>query len=250
MMAEVAAKLQARRQDKQDFYNELVGRPAGRMRRFFHGKDAALHAQTEENNNSDLALNLVVQSLEADLQARMEALRESVALADAASYEALMEARERFEQAQQEMKTLQNNAHVLPDGRRVYLSEDGSYAIDEDENRLTEDEMAQVEWEAGHTTAEQYREGRNKLDGARQEVDKIQGYRDRLEAAREKLENGEGLSEEELDGLEDDITSMPDAVRDKFQAMGGKPLEASSKSEQQVSQSQGLRSVPPEPSTP
>lgn len=211
----------ALRKLKQDYVSELLGWPSGRLRRFFfHASDAA-YGDPDHDENAEFTRAMLAQIVCDQNQRRIERLQSEAVLAETASYEALIAAREKLAETMQRLNAMLEQAHQLPDGRRVFLSEDGSYAIDEDLNQLTDNEMDEVEWEAGRTTAEDYSQTHADEAAALQDVRDIEKYRQQLEDNREKLGNKEPITGDDIAAIEDDIAAMPDSVRERYDRMGG-----------------------------
>lgn len=104
-------------------------------------------------------------------------------------------------------------AHVMPDGRRVFKTEDGLRVFDEhgrevDASTIDPNEIADYRprWEAAEPAIREY----NRLLDQRAE---IIAYQDKLDAARDRLDFGE-MTRKEFDDLRDELKAdMPDAVR-------------------------------------
>ena len=138
--------------------------------------------------------------------------------ADRASLAALEDARQRAAEAREALEALHRRAALLPDGRRVYRTQDEAAAYDEDGNRLTGREMGGVEWRDGQPTWEGEIEQRDRLREAVREVEDIEAYRRHLEEQQER--HGEGdLSPDELKELDRSLdAAMPAAVRWRYEA--------------------------------
>ncbi|MEM9128279.1 MAG: hypothetical protein AAGA97_00960 [Pseudomonadota bacterium] len=211
----------ALRKLKQDYFSESLGWPAGRLRRFFfHASDAA-HGDADHDEDAEFTRAMLAQIVSDQNQRRIERLQNEMILAETASYEALIAARETLAKTMQRLQELQAIAHILPDGRRVFLSEDGSYAIDEDLNLLIDSDMAQVEWQQGRPSAETYTEAHHDNSAAADAVTEIEEYRDELEKNRTALAGDKNLSDDEIAAIEDDIADMPELVMDNYGSMGG-----------------------------
>lgn len=135
---------------------------------------------------------------------------------DARTVEALMDNREAFAQLREKMDRMLGKAHVLPDGRRVFKSEDGQRVFDEHGQQLSLDTIdpnsiddKKPKWEPFKALLD----NATRLDAEQKE---LLDYQAKLDAARERLDKGE-ITNGELDQIRTDLaTSMPDAVREKL----------------------------------
>lgn len=135
-----------------------------------------------------------------------------------ATVEALQRNEEALAAANARLEALLDNAFVLPDGRRVFRTEDGSRVFDEHGNALAEDEIDPDMIPEGRTTWEDYQTEVEEHERLRQERQDLLDYQDRLDDARERLEEG-GLTDDELDDIAEDLEDlMPAAVRDQLRA--------------------------------
>jgi hypothetical protein len=211
VVADAAARELERRLNEKDFIYELTGRNAGRMKRFFaHSVGGPLQVDDEEEAESEF-LDSVLRTMREEIRLqRIQRLRQDMALAETTSYEALMAARERFDLLKKLIGSMLDNAQQLPDGRRVFLSRDGSYAIDESGERLSQDEMSQVEWRTDGPKAEDYQAVLDGLEAAQQDIDQIEEFREDLASAQERVSSGEPLSAAELDDIGDLLKHMPE----------------------------------------
>lgn len=229
-----AAKEAEFRRERDDNNLQLAGYQTGRLPKSFNQGGLTAEALKEKKEKERQNQRLLRRALGISFEDRLADLSDNITLAEAASYEALIEAQDARDFAFNALKALQTNAHIHPDGRRVYLSEDGTYAIDENFERLTDEQKAQVEWKTGKTTAEQYENGHQKYQTANEQVKEIQDYRVKLDSAREKIENGDVNSDQDLSDLEADYNDMPASIRIR---MGRAGPDASYRDLQKVSPS-------------
>ncbi|MFG1342499.1 hypothetical protein [Xanthobacter autotrophicus] len=175
-------------------------------------EDVRIHEQKR-----DVAAMAAFQAALAPPQAVMDYRREVDQLG-VRTVEALMEKEEALAAVREKMKAMLGKAHVLPDGRRVFKTEDGQHVFDEHGQQLPPEEIdpgsidnKKPKWEA--FKAEKDQEVR--LEAERQQ---LFDYQARLDAARERLDKGD-ITNGELDELKADLAAhMPDAVRQKVEA--------------------------------
>ncbi|MGE0283423.1 MAG: hypothetical protein AB7P20_22780 [Rhizobiaceae bacterium] len=147
---------------------------------------------------------------------------------DTATVVALQENREALEQVQARMDRLLAKAYVLPDGRRIFKTEDGERVFDEFGAELGRDEIdpsmiedARPRWETYEPELEQFRA----LERERAE---ILDYQEKLDEARQRLDDGD-LTRKEYDALRDDLkTNMPAKVRAQIPELRKVDLSAAS----------------------
>ncbi|MEO1152192.1 MAG: hypothetical protein AAFW83_14565 [Pseudomonadota bacterium] len=207
-----AAKAAEFRRERDDNNLQMAGYQTGRLPKSFNQGGLTAEALKEKKEKDRQSQRLLRRALGISFEDRLTDLSDNITLTETASYEALIEARDARDFVFNALKALQANAHVHPDGRRVYLSEDGSYAIDENFERLSEPEMTALEWKEGKITAEQFTEGHQNLQDADLKVREIEQYRERVERASERLESGEIDTDVELNELDGLIAEAPAAV--------------------------------------
>lgn len=163
-------------------------------------------ARDENHDDADL-LVVVVMASDDDISLAM-AERD---IYDVATVEALMENAEAMEEAERQVRVLLDQAYVLPDGRRVFKTEDGRQVFDEHGVEVTDFDPAEIEDWRPHWEA--YGSAVNEVEVLAQEQAELLAYQSRLDDARDRLDAGE-ISEEDLNqmmsGLRED---MPEAVR-------------------------------------
>ena len=117
-------------------------------------------------------------------------------------------------------------AHVLPDGRRVFKTEDGTQVFDEDGTELDPSIVEPTSIADERPTWETYKpllDEKTRLLAERQE---LFAYQTRLDEARERLDSGE-MTREEFDRVREELkTDMPDAVRAQIPELAEQKAEA------------------------
>jgi len=213
---------QARLQDIADYNNETAGVETGRALHFSTKEEfqrRAAKAKGEDPAPERALTTLLLQRL-ADPAYRevWERVGEELNMADRASLIALEKARQHQAEAERALQELQERAARLPDGRRVYRTEDGTAAYDESNNRLTEAQMAQVPWEEGQPTWEQRNRGFDDVQAASRDVRDTEAYRERLHEIQQRHAAGE-MSKDELEDLDKNFEAdMPESVRRHYEA--------------------------------
>lgn len=133
---------------------------------------------------------------------------------DTATVQALQLNDVELSRVQDRLEKLFAKAHVLPDGRRVFKTEDGTRVFDEHGQELRTEEIAPDEiaderprWETAEAEID-------KLEALKQERADILDYQQKLDAARERLDAGD-MTKDEFEQLRKDLKAeMPDAVRE------------------------------------
>ena len=153
--------------------------------------------------------------------AEIDAFRVELDVYDTATVMALEDNRLALEAVRERLDLLLANAHVLPDGRRVFKTEDGLRVFDEHGVELALDEIDPDEIADHLTKWEEYepvaQEAERLLDERRELLD----YQDGLDQARERLDRGD-INRDEFERLQDDLKiTMPDAVRRHVPGMEG-----------------------------
>ena len=212
------------RLDKRDHDMQMAGYATGRLRLCFNSSCLALGQNLEEENEQQQTMRMIRQAFGMSLEDRIEKLSHNLTLAETASYESLIEAQEVRDFAAQALKALQANAHVHPDGRRVYLSKDGAYAIDENMDLLSQEDMTKIEWQRDKPTAQQFVYRRNDLMRADQNLQATATFNNELEEAQRAFQNGEITTHEQADKIDNLFNTMPDSVRKHYEKNGGAAL--------------------------
>ncbi|WP_186388787.1 hypothetical protein [Stappia sp. TSB10P1A] len=169
-------------------------------------RDRRQDAQGDEAELMDFAMVMVSAS-------EMETFRVELDSYDTATIAALQENERNLMQARERLDELFAKAHVLPDGRRVFKTEDGLRVFDEHGQELSDTTIHPTEIDDKRPRWETARDAIDQYEALTQEREAILTYQQKLDAARERIDAGE-ISREEFDELRDELkTAMPEAVR-------------------------------------
>lgn len=134
-----------------------------------------------------------------------------------ASTEALLRNEEQLVAAESAYRSHLDQAHVLPDGRRAFKTEDGQRAFDEHGNELSEDELDPDEIRDNRDRWEVFEATRDRRAELLDERDQILEYEDALETAKDEVDKGD-MTEERLQALEKELdAATPAALRTDHQ---------------------------------
>lgn len=151
---------------------------------------------------------------------------------DTATIEALQVNECELVEARENVGKMLARAYVLPDGRRVFETEDGLRVFDEKGNELDASVITPGEIEDSHPKWEVYDRARQGVDGLEQQRTSILDYQAKLDDARERLDAGD-LTRDEFDRLRADLKAeMPDAVRDQIPELADQKPEAKAEAPQ------------------
>jgi hypothetical protein len=136
---------------------------------------------------------------------------------DTATVEALMENGEKLQEVRKQLDQMLLEAHVLPDGRRVFRTRDGKQVFDEVGKEVGADVIRADAIHPGKPSWELYHANRGREATLQEERTHLQDYQQKLDDARVTVKEG-GLTKEDLDQLDADLEkSMPKTVRDIVQ---------------------------------
>jgi len=170
----------------------------------------ALEAKAEDEF-FDYAISeiLASQTEIANFQAKLDTYDEATTLA-------LMENTEALALIQDQLDAMLDSAFITEDGRKVFKSEDGTWAVDQDGNKL-DPEVDNIDAIPQTVdTAETYLEALEEKHRLEQERQEIHDYQDKLDDARERSKSDD-FSKEELDKLEAELeTDTPQAVKQRL----------------------------------
>jgi len=136
---------------------------------------------------------------------------------DTATVEALMNNEHQLRDVRERIQNMLLEAHVLPDGRRVFRTRDGKQVFDEFGKELGPDTIRAGDIDGRKPAWEDFRglqETEVKLEDERKQ---LQDYQQKLDDARTKANEG-NLTNDDLDRMDKELEkSMPKAVRDIVQ---------------------------------
>jgi len=152
---------------------------------------------------------LATQTEIANFQAKLDTYDEATTLA-------LMENTEALAVIQGQLDTMLDRAFVMEDGRKVFKSEDGTWAVDQDGNKLNPEVDSIEAIPQTQDTAETYLEALQEKQRLELERQELHDYQDKLDNARERS-NSDDFTKEELDELEKELEAdMPQAVKQRL----------------------------------
>lgn len=131
---------------------------------------------------------------------------------DTATVEALLENEEQMAVVREQLSDLLAKAYTLPDGRKVFESEDGVRVFDQNGVEVRDVDPNDIEdwrpkWEVFHAEQED-------LSGLQLERTELIKFQTELDDARNRVDEG-GLTEKELKDLEDQLKrDAPQSVRE------------------------------------
>lgn len=135
---------------------------------------------------------------------------------DVKTVEALMENREALESVRERIDAMLEEAYVLPDGRKVFKTRDGTQVFDEHGQALSPDVIDPATIDDRKTRWEPFKAATDEHVRLTKEREQLLTYQAKLDEARERLDKGD-ITHKELESLKADLAEdMPDAVRAKL----------------------------------
>lgn len=163
-------------------------------------------ANEETSEFLDTAL-MIISAAEAD------AFRVELDRYDAATVAALQENDEAMDHVRERMDKLLAKAYVLPDGRRIFKTEDGTRVFDEFGVEVGKDEIDPALIEDARPAWETYKIELDEKTRLLDERKELLDYQAKLDDARERLDAGD-MTRKEFDQVRGELKAdMPDAVR-------------------------------------
>lgn len=197
------------------------------FRRFQREQSDRRKRNDRENEDRNDTADLVDVAMLIVTEAEVGKLRMQIDRYDVATIEALYKNGTALELILKQQEELLTRAYVLPDGRRVFKSKDGT-VFDEHGEELdieTVDPYAIGDHRPSWESYKFLKEQRETLEHERQE---LLAYQEKLDEAREHLDAGD-MTRDEFDRLRDDLTEqMPDAVRARLPELANTTPEAPS----------------------
>lgn len=132
---------------------------------------------------------------------------------DEATVRALMENDEQMAAVEADIQRTLEEAYLLPDGRRVFKTEDGLRVFDADGREVFSDTIDPEDISPNHPSWEVYKGFVDRGVELRTERDGILKFQEQLDDSRVRLDD-EDLTVEEIDDMRERLgTLMPDAVK-------------------------------------
>lgn len=182
-----------------------------RTKRMKREHDEELHREAE--------LLQVVQTLLATPE-RIEAFTVKLDRYDVATVEALLANEHDLTVVGERLRKMLDNAEQLPDGRRVFKTEDGHRVFDEHGQELSPEEIDPDAIDDGRTRFEPYWASHLEQKSLVEEREALLEYQQKLDDARE-IVGKEGVTARELDELE---KALDDEAPDRVRKLAGEDL--------------------------
>ncbi|MEM9762820.1 MAG: hypothetical protein AAF968_09950 [Pseudomonadota bacterium] len=151
-------------------------------------------AEAADRELTDAAMTAVIEQERIELQKRLVAL-------EAANAAALLENAEALEETRMQLLTLLDSAFTLPDGRRVFRTEDGTRVVDEHGQDVEATVVSPDAIEDHRPTWEEYRAARDAEAALQEERERLIEQQARLDDARNRFDENT-LSTDDLDALD------------------------------------------------
>lgn len=195
------------------------------MEEGFRAEGERIERRKEQEEKSQDHLTDYIQTVALADAASVEAFEARLAEYDYAVIEALLENEKNLKTARERLDNLLEEAYVLPDGRRVFKTSDGTRVFDEDGQELSREEIDPDVIEDLRPTWEVFQRDKGIHDALVDEREHLLTYQQKIDAARERLARGD-ISEQELADLETLLDDdMPAAARRHLPHNSGTALE-------------------------
>lgn len=204
-------------------WKEEFAAVAARREDILHREKLARHEDRErerrkedkhENERQDADALAAIETVLATPEAVTE-LRFQIDDYDAKTVEALMERRELLDAVAEKIDTALEQAHELPDGRKVFKTKDGLRVVDENGHDLADEMIDPSEIDDKKTRWETFKALKEEKIALENEQRELLAYQAKLDEARERLDEGD-ITKKELAKIEADLAAdMPEAVRQR-----------------------------------
>ncbi|KAA3516980.1 hypothetical protein GOZ96_12260 [Agrobacterium vitis] len=177
-------------------------------------------AEREHNAEEEAMLDMVAVVMATETE--IAAFEVELDAYDAATVEALMDNEERLTAVREELKVLLDQAYVLPDGRRVFKTEDGTRVFDERGVEVKDFDPDMIEdWRPDWEKYQNPFERESDLVKQREDILEFQKLQDDIRAETQNAKEDGGMSRERLEELKAKLAEeAPDAVRAKMDRDG------------------------------
>lgn len=205
-----------KKQDLDDYNNEIAGRDTGRIKRFL-SKEACDHIEKGKNDKRRDKLSLLDILLMTDpVYAQLYSeVMDKIEKIDQAISKALARSEQRIDYLKENLADIRGRAQRLADGTLVYKSQDGAVFTD-DGVPISQKELSDVRWENSNPSWEERREAGETLDSAYKKKEEIEEYRDgTLQQAKDRMNDRDNPPDkDELQNILDDLDNeIPDSIK-------------------------------------
>jgi len=205
--------------DQIDLNHEISGEPTGRIQRFLSENSHDIYGESEKKKSERQYRSMLQMLLAEDAQyaALYSQVTKNLDKAYQAVDQALIDINKRLEDSGRKLQILRENAAELPDGTKVFSSENGSI-YSEDGKRLDDEEAQKIEFSDSAPSWEEYKAEKEVYDTATRQQVEVETYqRDVLDHARERLnDENEPPSMDELGEIERDILAKKPEILTKY----------------------------------
>ncbi|HEY3696765.1 hypothetical protein [Phenylobacterium sp.] len=182
-------------------------------------EDEERQEKKEENERKEVAEEVIAHATKSDIANFTVTLDRY----DEATVSALMENGVELRAAQERVDKMLLKAHTLPDGRKVFLTEDGTRVFDQHGTELKANEVKPDEIDPHLTRWETFRHAKHDEQRLTDEREELHAYQGKLDNARERTKDPD-LSKAELEALDKELREeAPERVRQKVGNDHAKP---------------------------
>lgn len=203
-----------REAEQRELMNQALQGNDGRTGTIYHeirDRDKQIKAETQKKEQQSKLQALL---LDAQYKAAYDAAMSAFNEAQSAVYDALIDAKNALNQATQHHNQLMERASTY-NGVRVFMDEQG-HAYTEDGQRLTEEEILDVEWREDAPSYEAFIESRDDLSKKQKRFDTVDRYQNRLDSIHKELNNEDNPpSKERLEELTDELNQITNSANNK-----------------------------------
>ncbi|BBK42808.1 hypothetical protein STVA_28280 [Allostella vacuolata] len=205
---------------KTEFARRAAWERADRER--FHDEQRKKQKQEQEQNRIEEQAELMLLGTVLASETKIETFTVRLDQYDTATVGALMENSRLLEQVRERIDEMLLDAHVLPDGRRVFRTRDGKQVFDEHGQEVDAETVHPDTIDPRRPFWETFKAELDERERLLQERTQLHDYQDRLDQARERVRQG-NITERDLDDLGADLDqAMPASVRRALDRQAGK----------------------------
>lgn len=199
-----------READLRDYNDAIAGRETGRNTHASLKKNAA--DAKEQTRKAQLSM---LQALLADpvYAAAYQSAMQAYGRAQEAAYDGMTDAANELSNAESAIKETMDNASSLPDGTKVFLSEDGS-VFTEKGRKLNDSEQGAIGWKTGAVSWEEYLKNQIRLTDAQKHHRHMLDLDKRLNGLHDELTDEENPpTKDRVEGIEKEFDQIAQDAR-------------------------------------